>query len=272
MERMLAIVFDDEAKAYEGSRALNELDGEGSIAIHAVTVVKKNNDGTLETEQADGDYPIRTLAGTALGSLIGVLGGPAGVGIGAVAGAWAGMFGDLFVAGVDTGFLSDVGNTLTPGKYAVVADVSEDWVTPVDTRMESLGGVVFRAARKHVEADQRASDAAEVRSEIEQLKKEQAKSRADAKAKIQTKIDQLNEKLRTQLDQAKQRSKQIQDETDAKIDALQKKAAKAQGDRKAAFNARVAEIRENYEQSASKLRELAAGKLRTAADQLEKAG
>jgi uncharacterized membrane protein len=272
MERMLAIVFDDEAKAYEGSRALNELDAEGSIAIHAVTVAKKNADGTLKTEDADGDYPIRTLEGTALGSLIGLLGGPVGMGIGAVAGAWTGMFGDLFVAGVDTGFLSDVGTSLTPGKCAVVADVSEEWVTPVDTRMEALGGVVFRAARKHVEADQRASDAAELRSEIDQLKTEQAKSRADAKAKIQKKIDQLNDKLRAQLDQARQRSDEIQDESEAKIDALQKKAAKAQGDRKAAFNARVAEIRENYEQATSKLRVLASGKLRSAADQLEKAG
>jgi hypothetical protein len=33
MERMLAIVFDDETKAYEGSRALNQLDAEGSIAL-----------------------------------------------------------------------------------------------------------------------------------------------------------------------------------------------------------------------------------------------
>jgi hypothetical protein len=45
---------------------------------------------------------------------------------------------------VDTDFLADVATALTPGKYAVVADVDEDWVTPVDTRMEAVGGVVFR--------------------------------------------------------------------------------------------------------------------------------
>jgi hypothetical protein len=28
MERMLVVVFNDESKAYEGSRALNQLDGE----------------------------------------------------------------------------------------------------------------------------------------------------------------------------------------------------------------------------------------------------
>ena len=46
MERILAIVFNDEAKAYEGSHALKQLDDEGSIAIHAAAVIKKNADGT----------------------------------------------------------------------------------------------------------------------------------------------------------------------------------------------------------------------------------
>jgi hypothetical protein len=40
--------------------------------------------------------------------------------------------------------LADVATALTPGKYAVVADVDEDWVTPVDTRMKAVGGPVFR--------------------------------------------------------------------------------------------------------------------------------
>ncbi|MGA2841551.1 MAG: hypothetical protein ABSG18_15475 [Steroidobacteraceae bacterium] len=56
------------------------------------------------------------------------------------------MIGASMVCGteVDTDFLTDVATALTPGKYAVVADVDEDWVTPVDTRMEAVGGVVFR--------------------------------------------------------------------------------------------------------------------------------
>ena len=34
MERMLAVVFNNESKAYEGLRALNQLDSEGSIALY----------------------------------------------------------------------------------------------------------------------------------------------------------------------------------------------------------------------------------------------
>jgi len=50
------------------------------------------------------------------------------------------------------------------------------------------------------------------------------------------------------LQQARQRSEQIKNETEAKVQALQKKAAKAQGDAKAAIDARVTEIKKQYEQ------------------------
>jgi len=50
------------------------------------------------------------------------------------------------------------------------------------------------------------------------------------------------------LQQARQRSEQIKNETEAKVQALQKKAAKAQGDAKAAIDARVTEMKKQYEQ------------------------
>ena len=166
MEKLLVAVFDNEPQTYEGSRALKELDTEGSITIYAESVIKKNADGTVSVMQAEGDFPVRTVGGTAVGSLIGLLGGPVGFGIGAVAGALAGSIGDLYVAGVNADFLDDVSATLTPGKCAVVADVSEEWVTPVDSRMEAVGGVVFRSLKTTVEDDQRARDVAEFKDSI----------------------------------------------------------------------------------------------------------
>ncbi len=258
MERMLVVVLDDEGKTYEASRALNQLDAEGSITIHAECVVNKEADGTVTVKQADGDFPIRTIEGTAIGSLVGLLGGPAGVGVGALAGTMAGSLADMFVAGVDADFLSEVSAVLTPGKHAVVADVSEEWVTPVDTRMEELGGFVFRTARQSFEEDQRARDAAELRAEIDQLKAEHARAKADRRAKLQAKIDQLNAKLQTKLQQAKQRSEQIKNETDVKVQALQKKAAKAQGEAKAAINARLSQIKKQYEQATERVKSMVA--------------
>ena len=63
MEKMLVIVFDTEKKAYEGLRALNQLDSEGSITIHAEAVIDKNNDGAVTVKQGDGDF---SLPGTLL--------------------------------------------------------------------------------------------------------------------------------------------------------------------------------------------------------------
>jgi hypothetical protein len=191
------------------------------------------------------------------------------VALGAAAGTLAGSLGDLHVAGVDAEFVDDVSATLAPGKCAVIADVSEEWITPVDTRMEALGGSVIRTARKSVEDEQRVREVTDLRSEIDQLKAEYAQARADRKAKIQARIDKLNGKLQARLDAAKQRSAQIKSETEAKVQALQKKAQKTQGDIKATLEARAKKIRDDYEQSEGKLKHLMAGQLKTAAAKLE---
>jgi uncharacterized membrane protein len=242
MERMLVVVFDDEQKAYDGSKALKELDFEDSISIHAEAVVKKNADGTLSVKQEGDDFPIRTVGGTAIGALIGLLGGPVGVAVGAVSGTFAGSVWDMNRAGVNAEFLDDVSAKLTPGKWAVVADVEEEWVTPVDTRMDALGGLLYRTTRKQVKRDQNVRDISALKADVAQLKAEHAKARADRKAKLQTKIDNLNEKLHAKVEQEKQRSKQQKEEARAKVDGLKKKAAKAKGEPKAKIEARIAEI------------------------------
>ena len=41
MDKMLVAVFENESKAYEGSRILKQLDAEGSIAIYALQWSRK---------------------------------------------------------------------------------------------------------------------------------------------------------------------------------------------------------------------------------------
>ena len=87
--------------------------------------------------------------GLAAGSLAGLLGGPVGLAVGAATGTVAGSLFDLAVLGVGDDFLRGLEN-LTPGRVAVVGDIDEEWVTPLDTRMEALGGIVFPARARRI--------------------------------------------------------------------------------------------------------------------------
>ncbi len=249
MERMLVVVFDNEKKAYDGSRALKELDSEGSISVYAEAVIEKNDDGKVVIKQIGEDFPISTFSGTAIGSLIGALGGPIGLAVGAVGGAIAGSIWDMYRAGVNAEFLDDVSAKLTPGKWAIVSEISEEWVTPVDTRMEELGGTVFRIARRDVADEQDAREVAAIKADIAQLKAEQAKSLAEDKAKLQAKIDDLDKKLDAKAEQAAQRSQQREKEAKAKLKALDKRAAEKKGEAKVAIEKRIAEIKEKLKKS-----------------------
>src|SRR5262249_5709119 len=150
MDRMLVIVFDNESKAYAGKEALKQLDSEGNINLYAYAVLARGADGTVTVKQNDDIGPIGTLVGTSIGALIGILGGPAGVAVGATAGAAGGGMFDLHNLRIGEDFVDDIGRALSGSKVAVAAQVDEEWTTPVDTRMEGLGGTVYRRALSEV--------------------------------------------------------------------------------------------------------------------------
>jgi uncharacterized membrane protein len=227
MDRMVVVVFDKENKAYEGKKALLSLDAEGSISVYASVVVAKHADGTVSVKQADDPGPIGTLVGTSLGSLIGLLGGPAGLAIGASLGLVGGGIFDLNNVRIGEDFLDDVTKTLTPNKFAVVAEIDEDWTTPLDTRMEAIGGSVFRRALSDVTdaADQR--EIAAMKADLAQLKAERAKAQADRKAKLLDKINQLDSKIQAQLQKNKDRRLAAKRQAQAKAQILKEKAAAA---------------------------------------------
>jgi uncharacterized membrane protein len=228
MDRMLVVVFDNESKAYEGKKALLQLDSEGSISVYGYAVVAKNADGTASIKQGDDAGPLGTLAGTALGSLIGVLGGPVGVAIGATAGFAGGMTGDLLNAGVGDDFVYDVSKSLLPSKVAVVAEIEEDWTTPVDTRMEAIGGVVFRRALSDVVHQVHQENVTSMKADMAQLKAEHAQAHANRKGKLQEKINQLDSKIQAQLQAAKNRRETAERTAQAKAQILKSKAAVAE--------------------------------------------
>jgi uncharacterized membrane protein len=227
MDRMLVVVFNSETKAYEGKKALLQLDSEGSISVYGYAVVAKNADGTSSLKQGDDAGPLGTLAGTSLGSLIGVLFGPAGLAIGATAGFAGGATADLANAGVGEDFVDDVTKVLSPGSVALVAEIEEDWTTPVDTRMEAIGGTIFRRAVSDVRHQVHEENVASMKADMAQFKAEQAQAHADRKAKMQEKINQLDAKIEAQKQALKEKREAAEKTAKAKAQILKDKAKKA---------------------------------------------
>jgi uncharacterized membrane protein len=227
MERMLVVVFENESEAYEGTKALRQLDLDGSITVYAHAVVVKNPDGGIVTKERDDQGPYGLLLGTALGALLGVLGGSAGIAVGAALGLLAGGAGDLRNARLGDDFIDDVAKALLPNRAAVVAEIEEDATGPVDTQMEAIGGTVFRRALSEVKHTIDEEHIAATQADLAQMKAERAQAGAERKAKLQEKIDQLDSKVQAQLQKAKERREAAQREARAKVELLQAKAAAA---------------------------------------------
>ncbi len=227
MDRILVVVFDNESKAYEGEKALQQLDGDGSISVYGHAVLVKNPDGTTMVRQSDDRGPFGTLVGTLLGSLIGLLGGPTGFAIGAAVGLVGGATSDLNKARIGDEFVADVAKALLPNRAAVVAEIEEESNTAVDTRMEDLGGTIFRKAVSEVKHTIHAEHIAAVKAELAQTTAEHAKADADRKAKLQEHINQLESKLQAWLEEDQERRQAAEREAQAKAMILKAKAAVA---------------------------------------------
>jgi len=253
MEKLIVVVFDNnEPRAFEGLRALQELDREGEISIYDAQVIVKTPGGPVRVIQNKDELAGPFIAGgTTAGALIGLLGGPVGALIGGAAGAVAGSIGDMEETGVTDEFVRDVSMVLTPGKVALVADIDEDWVTPLDTRMEQLGGVVFRRIRtieKHTQDDR---DAAAHQAEMDELKAERKQARADRLAKIDARIDHVRAKLEAAIERKRAKMHAREQEREARIEAMQSKANQAKGEIRRRQEARIAAVRREYTEKAA---------------------
>jgi uncharacterized membrane protein len=254
MSKFVVTTFSTEANAYEGTRALKELHATGDLTLYGLAVITKDASGKLSVKEAPDDLP-GTAVGSLVGALVGVLGGPAGVLVGMTAGMMLGSIGDLLNIGVGTDFVEKVSGQLAPGKAAVIAEVDEDWITPLNTRMEAIGGSVAREWRSDFEEAEIAKETAGRKAEFAQLKAEMAQSRADAKAKLQTRINQVKAKLDELSSQAQTKLKKLDKDTNARINALNDQIAKANAETKARIKERLVELRADHDRRAAKLKQ-----------------
>ncbi len=157
MSQFAVIIFGDEAKANEATRVLTELQADNSLVLFSQAVIARDLTGTLALKDA--------ASGGAVGSAVGALTGRL------IAGPVDGH-GDLSDVGALASFVQKAGGALKPGSTAIVAEISEDWVGPLDTHISALGGRVLRSSGGDSEADEIAKETARQVANIERLNAE----------------------------------------------------------------------------------------------------
>ena len=257
MSKFVVTTFGNEAKAYEGTRALKELHAQGDLTLYQMAVITKDAAGKVSAKE--GPDPLAgTAIGTMVGALIGVLGGPAGVIVGITAGMLLGSVSDLLNVGVGADFVEKISRELAPGNAAVIAEVDEDWITPLNTRMEAIGGSVIREWRSDFEEAEIAKASAASKAELAQLQAELAQSRSEAKAKLQKQISGVKTKLDELSTRAQAKLQELEQDTNAKIKALNDQLAKAHADNKIRIKERLVALRADYDGRAAKLKQAGA--------------
>jgi uncharacterized membrane protein len=253
--KILVSVFDTEQMAFEGLTALKDLHRDGDITVYGSTVIAKDASGTVSVRQEADDGPIGTLVGIVTGGLVGLLGGPAGVAVGAYIGGFGGLTYDLFKAGVSIDFVDEVSASLIPGKAAVIADIDEMWVTPIDTRLGALGGTTFRRLPGEVADAELVRETEAARMELDQLDAELRQASGEAKANVEKAIDTQRRKLEALVERADKALHQEKAEFEAKLAKLREQQAKARESQRQRIDARMDELKASHEARKAKLEE-----------------
>ena len=255
MNKILISVFDTEEAAYEGVSALKDLHRDGDITMYASAVIAKDAQGQVEVRQAADRGPVGTLVGIVTGSLVGLLGGPVGMAIGAYVGGTGGVLYDLFSAEFGGDVVDDVSEALTPGKAAVVADIDEYWVTPIETRFGALGAMTFRRLPGEVADEQLAREAEATKAELEQLQAELRQESGEAKAKVQAAIESQQRKLVALVTRVDSAINEQKAEFEARLTTLRAQVDKARGRQKERIDARITELKASHEARQAKLQQ-----------------
>ena len=253
MNKLMVAVFDNEAAAEAGLQALHRLHTEGDITLYATGVLIKDAKGAVSVKRNMGSDRVGTATGLAVGSLIGLLGGALGVAVGAVTGTVVGAVRDFWVAGVGVDFIEEAERFLHAGKVALVAEIEEEWVIPLDTALEACGGHVFRRTRTEVAEAQFDHDIAAFKSEIRELESEAAHATGDARARLRVKLATVRASLDGALYRARQRVDGLKQEADAKAESLTLQLSQSTGDVKVRIEDRMKRVKRAYHARGAKL-------------------
>ncbi|MBK9571893.1 MAG: DUF1269 domain-containing protein [Rhodoferax sp.] len=150
-------------------------------------------------------------------------------------------------------FIEEANQHLQPGKVALVAEIEEEWVIPVDSALEAVGGQVLRRTRTEVEEAQFDHDIAAFKSEIKELESEASHASGVAKTKLQAKLAAAKASLDSAVRRAQQRVDTLKQEADSKAEALKLQLSLAKADVKDRIEDRMKRVKSAHHVRSAKL-------------------
>lgn len=259
MEKLVFVSFQNENQAYDGARALRELH---TITLYAGAVIAKDANGKIVVRQSLVERPAETLAGLLIVNLVGLL-GPAAIVVESGSGALLGAAINAAKAGITTQFIQAIENEIASGKTGIIAELDEYWETPIDIRMEALGGTVFRQNRAQVEEAFFEKEIEAHQAELTNLEREKLASArrveeqkvAERTARLQAKIDATKREMQEKENQLAERIKSVREEGEEKIALLQGQMTTANDEARIQLDHRLKDIQAEYQSRANRLSE-----------------
>jgi uncharacterized membrane protein len=139
MANLVAIAFDEPAKAFDLRARLVELQKEYLIDMEDIVIVTRNEHGKIKLHQPTSLTAAGVLSGGFWGLLIGILflNPLLGLAAGASAGAVSGYLNDL---GINDNFMKQIGKELQPGGAAVFVLVRKATDDKIIDRLHDFAG------------------------------------------------------------------------------------------------------------------------------------
>jgi uncharacterized membrane protein len=142
MSQLVVVAFDHLEDARTAMKRLREIEHEGRIKFEDTAIVERMADGkTHVRNELSGATEAGAVIGAVIGGMVTFVFPPAGIAIGAALGAAVGA---AFDTGIDSKFIEDVKNTLTPGRSALFLVVKEGEADAAVAALRGLSGDVIQ--------------------------------------------------------------------------------------------------------------------------------
>jgi uncharacterized membrane protein len=220
MGSFLVVVFPDEASTNGAAQALRSLHASGTIALYGLALVVREVDGTLALRVPASLGSLGAAVGIVVDTLTRFGSSPQSIGMGASSRAPLGVLGEFLNLGLGVDFIEETSRAILPACAAIVAEIGEHWLAPVDLRMAAMGGTIVRRQRADTAAQQVRQEVEALDAELSQLEQEADRLGGHARKAISMRADAIRARLEAANLRAEAMLSRLQQEMEAKMEAL----------------------------------------------------